>query len=143
MNRKAKGKAAAGDGPSHHGVGVKGSKQSMGALRPRSNGAVERGRMTPLSCGLCAVPSIGRRAFLKGAAAASATLPRAGCGEADLGWLARRLVSPEAEAELGQQAFEQIASKTPVARDPRLHGYVSRIGERIVAASGSPYAKSA
>ncbi|MGZ8401455.1 MAG: M48 family metallopeptidase [Methyloceanibacter sp.] len=110
-------------------------------LRPRSNGAVDRGRMTPLSCGLCAVPSIGRRAFLKGVAAASATLPLAGCGEADLGWLARRLVSPEAEAELGQQAFEQITSKTPVARDPRLHGYVSRIGERIVAASGSPYAK--
>jgi predicted Zn-dependent protease len=65
--------------------------------------------------------------------------PLAGCGEADIGWLARRLVSPEAEAELGQQAFQQIASKTPMAQDPRLHAYISRIGKRIVEASGSPY----
>jgi predicted Zn-dependent protease len=100
-------------------------------------------RKTPRSCRICgsAARSVSRRAFLKGAAAASATMPLAGCGEADVGWLARRLVSPEAEAELGRQAFQQIASETPVAQDPRLHAYVRRIGERIVKASSSPYAE--
>ena len=94
-----------------------------------------------LSCRICAVSSISRRAFLKGAAAASATVPLAGCGEADVGWLARRLISPEAEAELGRQAFQQIADEMPLARDPRLHASVRRIGTRIVEASGSPYSE--
>ena len=82
---------------------------------------------------------ISRRALLKGLAAASATAPLVGCGEADIGWLAHRLVSPEAEAELGRQAFQQIAGKIPVARDPGVTASVRRIGERIVEASGSPH----
>jgi predicted Zn-dependent protease len=92
------------------------------------------------SCRLCgaADAAIGRRAFLKGVAAASATAPLAGCGEADIGWLAHRLVSPEAEAELGRHAFQQISAKMPLARDPRQHALVGRIGARIVEASGSP-----
>jgi predicted Zn-dependent protease len=99
-------------------------------------------REAPRSCRICAAaPSVSRRAFLKGAAAASATMPLAGCGEADIGWLARRLISPETEAELGRQAFQQIASETPVAQDPRLHADVRRIGERIVQASNSPYSE--
>jgi predicted Zn-dependent protease len=103
-------------------------------------GTTRGSRRSSASCRICgAVPSINRRAFLKGVAAASATVPLAGCGEADVGWLARRLISPETEAELGRQAFQQIASEMPVARDPRLHATVRRIGERIVRASGSPY----
>ena len=80
-------------------------------------------RRTLLSCRTCGCTAgaISRRAFLTGLAAASATAPLAGCGEADVGWLARRLVSPEAEAELGRQAFQQIARETPLAQDPRLH----------------------
>lgn len=99
------------------------------------------GRRTAPPCRRCggAGGSISRRAFLKGIAAASAAAPLAGCGEADVGWLAHRLVSPEAEAELGRQAFQQIATKIPVARDPGLNASVRRIGERIVQASGSPY----
>ena len=49
------------------------------------------------------------------------------------------LVPPEAEAELGRQAFRQIMSETPVAQDPGLHEYVAGVGERIVRASNSPY----
>ena len=91
------------------------------------------------SCGHRPSLLVSRRAFLKSAAAVAATAPLSGCGDADVGWLARRLVSPEAEAELGRQAFEQIMRQTPVAQDPRLHAHVARIGERIVAASNSPY----
>jgi predicted Zn-dependent protease len=82
---------------------------------------------------------LGRRAFLQGLAAASATAHLAGCDQVDVGWLARKLVPPETEAELGRQAFRQIMSQTPVAQDPGLHDYVTRIGERIVEASDSPY----
>lgn len=122
-------------------VDLKGSKHSMGSVPFLQSGfeTMKSVRMTPLPCRSCRVPSISRRAFLTGVAAASATVPLAGCGEADVGWLARRLVSPEAEAELGRQAFQQIARETPLAQDPKLHAHVSRIGERIVQASDSPY----
>ena len=99
----------------------------------------------PLPCCACArTPAgrsarISRRGFLKGVAAATATVPLTGCDQLDVGWVARRLVPPEAEAELGHQAFRQIMSQTPVAQDPRLHEYVARIGERLVRASESPY----
>ena len=82
---------------------------------------------------------ISRRAFLKGLAATASTVPLAGCDQVDVGWLARTLVPSEAEAELGRQAFRQIMSQTPVAQDPRLHDYVTRIGQGIVQASASPY----
>ena len=82
---------------------------------------------------------IDRRGFLKGVAAATATVPLAGCDQVDVGGLARLLVPPEAEAELGRQAFRQIMSQTPIAQDPALHDYVTRIGQSIVQASASPY----
>jgi predicted Zn-dependent protease len=93
------------------------------------------------TCGRAAGPPgrLSRRAFLKGLAAAGATVPLAGCDQVGVGWLARTLVPPEAEAELGRQAFRQIVSQTPVAQDPDLHAYVARIGEGIVRASNSPY----
>jgi predicted Zn-dependent protease len=92
-------------------------------------------------CGCAAGPSarLSRRAFLKGLAAAGATVPLAGCDQVGVGWLARTLVPAEAEAELGRQAFRQIASQTPAAQDPELQAYVARIGEGIVRASNSPY----
>ena len=102
-------------------------------------------RSEPFACRVCGPNAsgrsarIGRRAFLKGLAAATATAPLAGCDQVDVGWLARTLVPPEAEAELGRQAFRQIMSQTPVAQDRRLHAYVTRIGESIVQASASPY----
>jgi predicted Zn-dependent protease len=82
---------------------------------------------------------LGRRGFLHGLVAASATAPLAGCDQVDVGWLARKLVPPDAEAELGRQAFRQIMSQTPVAHGRELHDYVTRIGERIVQTSNSPY----
>jgi predicted Zn-dependent protease len=93
------------------------------------------------TCGRAAGPParLSRRAFLKGLAATGATIPLAGCDQVGVGWLARTLVPPEAEAELGRQAFRQIVSQTPVAQDPDLHAYVARIGEGIVGASNSPY----
>jgi predicted Zn-dependent protease len=84
-------------------------------------------------------PRLSRRAFLRGLAASSAVVPLAGCDQIDVGWLARMLVPPEAEADLGRQAFQQIMSETPIAQDPKLHEYVTRVGERIVRASNSPY----
>lgn len=91
------------------------------------------------ACGEGRWPAMDRRAFLRGAAAAATTMPVAGCGEADVGWLAHRLVSVEAEAELGRQAFQQIRAQTPLAQDPEQQAFVRRIGERIVRASDSPY----
>jgi predicted Zn-dependent protease len=82
---------------------------------------------------------LSRRAFVRGLAAAGATVSLAGCDQVDIGWLAQMLVPPEAEAELGRQAFRQIMSETPVAQDPGLREYVTRVGERIVRASNSPY----
>ncbi len=110
-------------------------------LRPHDLGAMMSDWKDSSSCRICAANGglISRRTFLQGVAAASATMPLAGCGEADLGWLAHQLVSPEAEAELGRQAFQQIADKFPLARDPQLNASVRRIGERIVHASGSSH----
>jgi predicted Zn-dependent protease len=88
---------------------------------------------------LPAGPRLSRRAFVRGLAAASATVPIAGCDQVDVGWLAQILVPPDAEADLGRQAFQQIMSQTPVAQDPGRHAYVTRVGERIVRASNSPY----
>jgi predicted Zn-dependent protease len=82
---------------------------------------------------------ISRRAFLRAVAVIATAGPLAGCDQVDVGWLARMLVPPEMEAELGDQAFRQIMGQTPVAQDPRLHDYVAAIGERIVQASASPY----
>jgi predicted Zn-dependent protease len=90
-------------------------------------------------CSLHAGPRLSRRAFLRGLAATGATLPLVGCDQVDVGWLAQMLVPPEAEADLGRQAFQQIMNETPVSQDPALHEYVTRIGERIVRASDSPY----
>jgi predicted Zn-dependent protease len=90
-------------------------------------------------CSLPPGPRLSRRAFLCGLAASSAVLPLAGCDQVDVGWLAQMLVPPEAEADLGRQAFQQIMNETPVAQDRRLHAYVTRVGERIVRASNSPY----
>lgn len=90
-------------------------------------------------CSLRPGPRLSRRAFLRGLAASSASLPLAGCDQVDVGWLAEMLVPPDAEAELGRQAFQQIMSQTPVAQDPALQEYVTRIGQRIVRASNSPY----
>lgn len=90
-------------------------------------------------CGHAIRASVSRRAFLRGLTATAATVPLAGCDQADVGWLARTLVPPEAEAELGRQAFQQIMRDTPVARDRRLHEHVARIGASLVEASDSPY----
>lgn len=84
--------------------------------------------------------AVSRRAFLKGLAAAGTTMPLAGCKQADIGWLARMLVPPDTEAELGQQAFQQIMRDTPVLRDRRVQARVGEIGESIVRASNTPYA---
>lgn len=91
------------------------------------------------ACAAATPVSLSRRAFLRGVAAAGATASLAGCDQVDVGWLARRLVPTDAEAELGRQAFRQIMSQTPVAQDPGLHAYVARIGEAIVRASASPW----
>jgi predicted Zn-dependent protease len=99
----------------------------------------------PVSCCACGGSTFGqstrisRRAFLRRVAIIAAAGPLAGCDQVDVGWLARTLVPPEMEAELGRQAFRQIMSQTPVAQDPELHDYVAGIGARIVQASDSPY----
>jgi predicted Zn-dependent protease len=90
-------------------------------------------------CSLRPGPRLSRRAFLRGLAASSAVVPLAGCDQLDVGWLAQMLVPADAEADLGRQAFAQIITEMPVARDPRLHAYVTEVGERIVRASNSPY----
>ena len=135
LKGKSKGKAAWKNAPRPW---IECSRRSAAFLR-KGFETVRPDRTTSRSCRICGAWPVSRRAFLKGAAATSEKMPLAGCGEADIGWLARRLVSPEAEAELGRQAFQQIASEMPVTQDPRLHAYVRRIGERFGEASGSPY----
>jgi predicted Zn-dependent protease len=108
----------------------------------KGNITPDRTKPVPCACGRTASSGstrISRRAFLQGVAVVASAGPLAGCDQVDVGWLARTLVPPETEAELGRQAFRQIMSQTPVAQDQRLHEYVTRIGERIVQASDSPY----
>jgi predicted Zn-dependent protease len=84
-----------------------------------------------MSCG-CS-----RRALLAGAAA----LPLAGCGDAAAvpDWLADLLVPESVAAELGLAAFREILQETPPVRDAGLQRRVAAVGERIVAASASPW----
>lgn len=89
-----------------------------------------------MRCGCCG--GMSRRAFLSGAALA-ATLPLAGCDGPVPGWLADLLVPEGMAAELGLQAFRQILRETPPLRDPLLQRRVAAVGERIVAASASPW----
>jgi predicted Zn-dependent protease len=116
----------------------------MLAAGHRASSMILSDRLQPDRCRVCgsvagASAQLTRRKFLRGLAATGAAAPLAGCDQVDIGWLARTLVPPDAEAELGRTAFQQIMSQTPVARDPELQAYVARIGERIVQASGSPY----
>lgn len=81
---------------------------------------------------------LSRRALLSGAALA-ATVPLAGCDAAVPDWLADLLVPEEVAAELGAQAFREILQTTPPVRDRGLQRRLVEVGERIVAASQSPW----
>jgi predicted Zn-dependent protease len=108
----------------------------------KGNITPDRTKPAPCACGRTASSGssrISRRAFLQSVAVVATAGPLAGCDQVDVGWLAHTLVPPEAEAELGRQAFRQIMRQTPVAQDRGLHEYVTSIGERIVQASDSPY----
>lgn len=90
-----------------------------------------------MSYGCCGCGS--RRAFLKGAAATAVALPLAGCDSAVPGWLADLLVPESVAAELGAAAFRETLRETPPIADPALQRRVAAVGERIVAASTSPW----
>lgn len=90
-----------------------------------------------MTCGCCRRTS--RRAFLRGAAATTATLPLAGCDAAVPDWLADLLVPESVAAELGAAAFREALRETPPVQDAALQRQVAAIGERIVAASASPW----
>lgn len=47
------------------------------------------------------------------------------------------MVSPQEEEQLGREAFAQIKKTTPISHDPELQARLTRVGRRIVAASGS------
>jgi predicted Zn-dependent protease len=89
-----------------------------------------------MACRCCG--GLPRRTFLTGAALA-ATLPLAGCDAAVPDWLADLLVPEEVAAKLGEQAFQEILRETPPLRDAGLQRRLAGVGERIVAASGSPW----
>src|SRR5215218_2163399 len=90
-----------------------------------------------MACRCCG--GLSRRRLLSGAVAA-AVLPLAGCDAAVPDWLADLLVPEALAAELGVQAFREILRETPPMRDPGLQRRVAAVGERIVAASASPWA---
>ena len=89
-----------------------------------------------MACRCCG--GLSRRSLLTGAALA-ATLPLAGCDAAVPDWLADLLVPEEVAAQLGAQAFREILSATPPLRDAGLQRRLATVGERIVAASASPW----
>jgi predicted Zn-dependent protease len=82
-----------------------------------------------------------RRALLRGTVGAAAALPLAGCNSpaAVPGWLADLLVPESVAAELGAAAFRDALRETPPLPDPALQRRVAAVGERIVAASASPW----
>jgi predicted Zn-dependent protease len=86
----------------------------------------------PLFCRCCAGLS---RRHLLALAGASATAGLSGC--AAYNELAASTVSPEQEAKLGAQAFQQIKGETPQLRSPQAQARVQRIADRIIPASGS------
>jgi predicted Zn-dependent protease len=123
---------------------LRGDRRHRGRLSDVATRTLLPDQTHPVACRICGCAAgpparLSRRAVLHGLAAAAATVPLAGCDQVDIGWLARKLVPPEAEAALGREAFRQILNQTPVARDPDLQAYVTGIGERIVQASNSPY----
>jgi predicted Zn-dependent protease len=72
-------------------------------------------------------------------ASLAACLPLAGCDAAVPDWLADLLVPEAVAAELGAQAFREILGTTPLLRDTGLQRRLVAVGERIVAASRSPW----
>ncbi len=47
-----------------------------------------------------------------------------------------QLISPAEESQMGAQAFQDIVSKAKVSDDPALNALVTRVGSRIVTATG-------
>ena len=75
---------------------------------------------------------LGRRGLLLGG---TAMLALSGC--AQFGEFAAQSVTPQQEAELGEQAFAQIREETPRVRSAALQQRVVEIARRVVPASGS------
>ena len=71
------------------------------------------------------------------AAAVGAVALLAGCYTVpETGRQALVIVSPEEEAQLGIQAFQEIRAQEPLSNDPALLARVARVGQRIVTAVG-------
>lgn len=68
-----------------------------------------------------------------------AALAVTGCepGSGGLSDIGQSMVSPQQEAQLGREAFQQIKKTTPISHDPQLQARLTRVGRRIVQASGS------
>ncbi|MFO1037067.1 MAG: M48 family metallopeptidase [Geminicoccaceae bacterium] len=90
---------------------------------------------------VCGCGSLDRRRFLGAAAGAAVSLPLAGCDRVagTFGWLADILVPESVAAELGRASFAEIRQRFPAVRDRSLQNAVATIGERLVAASASPW----
>ena len=84
------------------------------------------------SCPCCAGLS---RRHLLALAGVSAAMSLPGC--AAYNEFAASTVSPQQEAQLGAQAFQQIKGETPQLRNSKAQARVQRIASRIVPASGS------
>ncbi len=61
----------------------------------------------------------------------------AGCTASDFGKLGASLVDESQVQQMGLAAFQEIKQETPVSRDPQAKALVERVGERVVAASGT------
>ena len=68
-----------------------------------------------------------------------ASVAVAGCDPSTngLSGLGASMVSPQEEAQLGREAFAQIKKTTPISHDPALQARLTRVGRRIVQASGT------
>ncbi len=72
--------------------------------------------------------------WLGGASLAVTGCDPSSSGLSDLG---ASMVSPQEEQQLGREAFAQIKQKTPISHDPVLQARLTRVGQRVVQASGS------
>src|SRR5258708_6460637 len=79
------------------------------------------------------------RDFFSGLSTAIILLVLSGCSTVP--YTNRRqfnIVSEAQESELGLQAYQDVKSKSPISKDPKINEQIQRVGKRLAAAADKP-----